>query len=102
MTANLIMTIRVRPDGLPIVLSGRNAWALSCLLRAGSRGFTSLGEPAPRLAAYVHVLRSRHGIEIETLREKHGGDFPGSHARYVLLSSVEILPTELSGEELAA
>jgi hypothetical protein len=63
---------------------GRPAWALDRLLAAGARGVTPVDEPAgPRWSAYVADLRAL-GLPIETLREAHGGQFPGHHGRYVL------------------
>jgi hypothetical protein len=72
-------------DGTTRTLSinGRDAWALDQLIKAGVKGCTPIDNPAPRWSAYVHNLREL-GIEIETIHEKHGGPFPGCHARYVL------------------
>ncbi|MDF2371431.1 MAG: hypothetical protein P1V21_11635 [Rhizobiaceae bacterium] len=70
-----------------IALSGRNAWALSQLIKAGKTGCTPISRPAPRWSAYVHNLRSV-GFCIETIHEPHAGPFPGTHARYVLRSNV--------------
>lgn len=71
------------PKRPAIIVSGRNAWALLSLDRAGAKGVTPLAIPAPRWSAYVHNLR-RMGFNIETITEPHGGPFPGTHARYVL------------------
>ena len=79
---------RITPsNGAPfdISVSGRVRWALDRLRRAGPSGCTPINEPGPRWAAYVHSLR-RLGVEIATVTEPHGGDFAGTHARYVLLS----------------
>ena len=73
------------PKPRSLELEGRTAWALNTLLKAGGRGVTSSEHPAPRLSTYVVALRAL-GLNIETVREKHGGDFPGYHGRYVLLS----------------
>lgn len=70
-------------------LSGRLLWTLRVLVAAGRQGVSALDCPALRLAAYVHRLR-RRGIAIETVREEHGGDFPGFHARYRLAQPVAI------------
>lgn len=72
-----------------IVVSGRVQWALNELRKAGETGITSIENPAPRLAAYVHDLRGM-GVEIETITEAHEGDFPGHHGRYVLRSGVSL------------
>jgi len=76
----------VKMDGgepFDIAVSGRTRWALDRLRAAGKRGCTPITAPAPRWAAYVHNLRSV-GVAIETIHEKHGGEFAGTHARYVL------------------
>jgi hypothetical protein len=85
-------TFRISPDGgeafgITLKRGGRSAWALLELVKAGSRGCVPIERPAPRWSAYVHSLR-RGGVPIATIRERHGGAFPGWHARYVLLASV--------------
>ena len=70
-----------------IAVSGRVLWALERLLAAGYRGCTPINEPAPRWAAYVHTLRGL-GVPIQTKHEEHEGDFPGTHARYILRATV--------------
>lgn len=77
------------PYGAPftITVSGRILWALQRLIAAGQAGCTPITQPAPRWAAYVHTLRGQ-GVPIETKHEDHGGDFPGTHARYVLHATV--------------
>ena len=83
---------RIRPPGggdpFTVTLRGRVAWALDRLRMAGPTGCTAIDEPGPRWAAYVFDLREL-GIAVETVRERHGPPFPGSHARYVLRSRVE-------------
>lgn len=78
-----------RTDGTQkrIAIQGRDRWALESLWRAGLSGCTPIDNPAPRWSAYVFDLREA-GVEIETITEKHLGDFPGHHARYVLKSRV--------------
>ena len=71
-------------------VKGRDEWALNQLRRAGRAGCTPIDHPAPRWSAYVHKLR-RMGLNIETVNERHGGRFPGRHARYVLHGRVEPL-----------
>jgi len=77
-----------------IELHGRNAWALSELVRAGRAGCTPITHPGPRWSAYVHRLRHEYGLLIETIHETHKGPFPGNHARYVLHSKVQIIGSE--------
>lgn len=72
-----------------IVVSGRDRWALEQLRKAGAKGCTPIHNPAPRWAAYVHDLRAL-GVEIETITEPHEGEFPGTHARYVMRSGVSL------------
>ena len=71
-------------------LDGQEEWALSHLLAAGSHGCTPIDTPGPRWSDYVFKLR-RRGIDIATITESHGGDFPGHHARYILRSKVNPL-----------
>ena len=71
---------------------GRVAWTLKELVTAGPDGCTPIDNPAPRWSAYVHLLRHEHGLSVETIYERHGGDYPGVHARYVLRSQVELIP----------
>jgi hypothetical protein len=85
------MRVRIGDDGGPVVaVRGREAWALRSLMAAGERGCTPIDVPGPRWSAYVHDLRG-FGFVIETIRERHGGPFPGEHARYVLRSRVAIV-----------
>jgi hypothetical protein len=86
------VTFTVNPhdhDAAPVTIAvyGRVLWALERLAVAGLRGCTPITEPAPRWAAYVHTLRGL-GVSIETVHEEHEGDFPGTHARYVLRATV--------------
>ena len=71
------------------IVTGRLLWTLQQLVRAGARGVTPIERPAPRWSHYVHQLREM-GLDIETIREEHGGDFPGHHGRYVLRSPVAV------------
>jgi hypothetical protein len=72
-----------------ITPAGRDGWALGELIAAGAAGITSLENPAPRLASYVHKLRTVYGLNVETITEMHGGDYAGKHARYRLHTRVE-------------
>ena len=72
-------------------VTGREAWALEKLIKAGPKGCTSLTHPGPRWSSYIHALRHEHGIQIETQNERHGGPFAGTHALYVLQSAVTII-----------
>jgi hypothetical protein len=71
-------------------LNGREAWALSELIKSGSMGCTPITHPGPRWSAYVHKLRQL-GINILTVTEAHSGQFPGHHARYVLDMPVTVI-----------
>ena len=86
------VTLTVTPHGsevapVTIAVCGRVLWALERLAEAGLKGCTPITKPAPRWAAYVHTLRGL-GVPIETIHEEHAGDFPGTHARYVLRATV--------------
>ena len=84
-----LVVIPHAPNPAPLVIhvSGRVLWALERLAGAGPMGCTPITEPAPRWAAYVHTLRGL-SVPIETIHEEHDGDFPGTHARYVLRATV--------------
>lgn len=88
------------PDGTSrsLTVHGRDEWALQQLNKAGRNGCTPIDNPAPRWSGYVHNLR-RNGLDIETVHERHGGPFPGNHARYVLHSTIE--PMEGHDEQAA-
>jgi hypothetical protein len=74
-------------DPFTVHVTGRVRWALERLCAAGETGCTPLVQPAPRWSGYIHDLR-KLGVSIETLTEKHGGDYPGHHGRYVLRCKV--------------
>lgn len=83
--------IHAGENGVQILeLKGREEWALSNLLAAGTRGCTPIDHPGPRWSDYVFKLKKR-GIVIETVTEAHGGPYAGHHARYVLRSRIERL-----------
>lgn len=80
----------VHREGEPtteIHVKGRDRWALENLMAAGARGCTPIDHPGPRWSAYVFKLRAL-GVAIKTLHEEHGEPFSGTHARYVLRSTV--------------
>jgi hypothetical protein len=89
------LSILVSVHGRTFTAKGRVAWALWELCRAGEKGVTPIDVPGPRWSGYVHVLRHEYGLDIETVTEKHGGPFPGSHARYVLRSPVQIVADDV-------
>lgn len=91
MAKRLEVRARILPDGQSFTASGRDGWALLELIAAGPNGCTPIDNPAPRWSAYVHALRHERGLDIETVNEGHGGQFAGTHARYVLHSRIEIL-----------
>ena len=91
---------RVLPEGSPLKLEGRLAWAIDNLYRAGIAGCTPIDTPGPRWSSYVHKLR-RAGFNIETVTEPHPGPYAGHHARYVLKSNVALAPVD-DGEREAA
>lgn len=75
------------------IVTGRQAQTILWLATKGKKGVSALemSSWALRLAAYVHILKSKHDLQIVTQREKHDG---GTHARYVLLTPVEIIKIE--------
>lgn len=80
---------RLLPDGQPMTIDGRPAWALHQLHLAGKVGCTPLTTPGPRWSDYVFKLRGM-GFDVETVTESHEGQFAGHHARYVLRSSISL------------
>ena len=80
-TAFLIILNKGKPFVLR--LKGRQAWMLEQLLEAGPAGFTSQDAPGARISGYVSQLRLK-GVPIGTIRQKHGGPFPGFHGIYLL------------------
>lgn len=81
----------IQPEGgepFTIQAKGRDAWTLDRLREAGTNGCTPRDQPAPRWSAYVFNLRGL-GVPIETVNEPHDGEFPGTHARYILRARVE-------------
>lgn len=81
----------IQPEGgepFTIEAKGRDAWALDRLCEAGPKGCTPIDQPAPRWSAYIFNLRAR-GVPIATVTEPHGGEFSGTHARYVLRARVQ-------------
>ncbi len=89
MSARRMMLRAAGPAGA-FTVTGQTAKALAALMAAGAQGVTALevNSWAYRLGAYVHELRHRHGLAIETQREPHEG---GWHGRYVLHSPVSTM-----------
>lgn len=83
------VTIHHASGDIQVTEIGRRAWALLHLVQAGATGCTPIDQPGPRWSGYVHRLRG-NGIAIETVEENHGGPFSGSHARYILRSSLSV------------
>ena len=92
-----VISITVEVDGQFKVIKGRDAWALAELISAGNRGVTPIERPAPRFSHYCWKLR-RAGIHIDTIDEKHGGAYAGTHARYVLRTSLRIVDVIREGD----
>lgn len=78
------------------VTGARFIQTLRVLVEAGARGTTALemSSWALRLAHYIHILRTKYGLDIETRNEPHEG---GTHGRYVLKSTVEIIDGDRTG-----
>ena len=91
--SNVVELFVKRADtGEMLRLKGREAWTLAQLIGAGKTGVIPLDRPAPRWSAYVHTLRKR-GLEIDTVDEPHAGPYSGTHGRYFLRTSLEVLKT---------
>ena len=89
MSERLTAIIGKGPDARRLNIKGRAAWALRHLVMAGDEGLTAFDAPGPRWSDYVFKLR-KAGVPVETIHEHHGGNFPGTHARYRLTAAVEI------------
>jgi hypothetical protein len=72
-------------------VKGQTARALHALHRAKDSGITALevSSWALRLAAYVHTLRDKHGLHIETKTERFGK--ASLCGRYVLHTKIELV-----------
>ncbi|MEW9615919.1 hypothetical protein AB3G45_19070 [Shinella sp. S4-D37] len=89
-TLRAVITLPDGSESLPVTVIGRQAWMLDQLIQAGPRGLTSIERPAPRISHYIFRLRGA-GFDIDTEYEDHGGQFPGRHGRFRLLSRVRII-----------
>ena len=87
---NPVVSLTIEIGGQLKIIKGRDARALSELISGGLVGVTPIERLAPRWSHYVHKL-GRAGIHVETIEEKHGGAYAGTHARYVLRSSVRVI-----------
>jgi hypothetical protein len=85
-----LFTITENGAARQFAVKGRERWALDNLIERGGKGCTPIDNPAPRWSAYVHNLRRKYGVHIETITEPHDGPFAGHHARYVLRSTVTL------------
>ena len=80
--------VRIGDVSAPVrTFRGRFAWTLANLIEAGERGVTTLERPAPRWSHYIFRLR-RDGVPIQTIEERHGGNYAGRHGRYRLTAPV--------------
>ena len=83
------------------VTGARFIQTLRALTEAGPKGVTALemSSWALRLAHYIHILRTRHGLNIETRTEPHEG---GTHGRYFLKTSIELIDADDGDGRVAA
>jgi hypothetical protein len=72
----------------PIKVPKRAMFLLDALYRAGASGITTIEFPGVRVSAGILHLR-RAGVDVQTIYEKHSGEFAGRHGRFVLRSRVE-------------
>jgi hypothetical protein len=66
-----------------VTVNGWTRCVLESLIQAGERGCSCFSHPLQNWSDFILPLR-RLGIQIEVHMEPHFGDFPGTHARYVL------------------
>jgi len=96
-----VVEVTASIDGKPQqTFVGRQAWAFSELVAAGETGCTPITTPGPRWSDYVFKLR-RDGVSVETIDERHGGSFSGTHARYIVRSSVRLIEVVRESEARA-
>ena len=79
-------------DPRTITPRGRDAWALSELLAAGTTGCTPIERVGPRWSHYIFKLRTVYGLNVETITEPHGGEVQG-HSREICVALAQIRPT---------
>ena len=72
----------------PIKVPKRAMFLLDALVKAGASGVTTIEFPGVRVSAGILHLR-RAGVDVQTIYERHSGEFAGRHGRFVLRSSVE-------------
>jgi hypothetical protein len=72
----------------PIRVPKRAMFLLDALYKAGAEGITTIEFPGVRVSAAILHLR-RAGVNVQTIYEKHSGEFAGRHGRFVLRSRVE-------------
>ena len=73
---------------IPIKVPKRAMFLLDALVMAGASGITTIEFPGVRVSAGILHLR-RAGVDVQTIYEKHSGEFAGRHGRFVLRSRVE-------------
>lgn len=95
--------VRYKIAGVEKIARGRVGWLLAELLAAGDKGLTPLdnGMVGRRLSEYVRRNRNS-GIDIETIREPHGGYWASRHGRYVLRSKIEVIELKTAAENAEA
>jgi|CXWL01.1.fsa_nt_gi hypothetical protein len=88
--STILFTAYVNGEPKQYLARGRVAQTLHCLVAAGSEGITALevNSWAFRLASYIYDLRHDYELDIQTKPELHEG---GSHARYFLITPVEVM-----------
>jgi hypothetical protein len=86
-TSMLDLIDRAGAEPVPLALTKRAEFFLEEMMAAGANGITTIDYPGVRVGDAVHKLR-KAGVNIETKFEQHGGEFAGSHGRYILKSKV--------------
>ncbi len=90
------VTLNLGDQSRTFELKGRLGWVMAELVDAGLQGVTPITRPAPRWSAYIFTLREL-GIPIKTHNEPHKGNYPGTHARYVLSCDAKVQILEKEG-----
>lgn len=84
---DLVAMMAPVPEITPLTLTKRAEFFLEEMLAAGSEGITTIDYPGVRVGDAIFKLR-KAGVVIDTAYEQHGGEFSGSHGRYLLRSRI--------------
>jgi hypothetical protein len=85
--SDLVEMMAPRVTLAPLKLTARAEWFLEKLIAAGAEGVTTASYPGVRISDCLFKLR-RAEVDVATEYERHGGEFQGSHGRFILRSKV--------------